>query len=313
MNSVVRKSDDRTVHLPVLLREVIDRQDLRPGLTVVDGTVGGGGHSRAIWELIGPTGRLLGLDRDPAMLVRARQTLTGTPLDDRLVLRQGSYCRMEQILQQLNWPTVDCVLVDLGLSSDQLADPQRGFGFQTQGQLDLRFDTGAGESAAQLLSRMSVEELTQLLQTVGEEPHARAIAERVADEQRRGRPVETVQQLVDVVWQARYPKSAAPPFSAVRSGPHPATQTFQALRIAVNQELEHLKQLLERVLPACLSPGGRAAVITFHSLEDRLVKEAFRKAETWDSLTRKPIAPSPTEVRLNPRCRSAKLRVAVRK
>lgn len=291
-------SSERTVHLPVMVHEVLQQLELTAGLTIVDGTIGAGGHSQEILKQMDPTCRLIGLDRDPDMLARAAQVVTGP----RVVLRQASYSELDRILDELQLPTVDRVLLDLGLSSDQLADMERGFGFETAGTLDMRFDRTTGNTVAELLATADANELERIFRDYGEEPQARRIVQEIVARRQRGRPLTRADELKQLVEQV------------VGTGPgksHPATRVFQALRIAVNQELAHLETFLNDVLPRRLHRGGRAVIITFHSLEDRLVKQAFRKVATWDNLTRKPIVATPSEVRWNPRSRSAKLRVAI--
>jgi 16S rRNA (cytosine1402-N4)-methyltransferase len=292
-------SSSSSVHVPVLVREVLRGLELTPGMTVVDGTVGGGGHSRRIVDTLGPTGRLLGLDRDAEAVDRARAGLRF----DNVWLMHRSYADLDAVLAEIAWPPVDRILVDLGLSSDQLAADHRGFSFHATGLLDLRFDTRQGEPAWQLLSRLSEAELTALLHDYGEEPHARAIAAAIVLH-RAGAPLRTANELAALVEHT------------VKSGSrdrHPATRVFQALRITVNRELDELTRALDATFPQCLVPGGLLAVITFHSLEDRLVKDAFRRDDVWVNRTPKPLEPTPTEVRVNPRSRSAKLRIAQRK
>jgi 16S rRNA (cytosine1402-N4)-methyltransferase len=206
-------------------------------------------------------------------------------------------------LQEVGVNQCSAVLVDLGLSSDQLADATRGFGIQAGGPLDLRFNPTQGASAADLLARASEAELTSIFQEFGEEPRAAQFARRIV-EQRRSRPIITSEDLAGLI---------ASVTSSKPGGTHPATQVFQALRIAVNRELDAVQSLMMDVLPACLAPGGRAAIISFHSLEDRIVKTAFRQRDVWEEITKKPITASPKEVRLNPRSRSAKLRAAALK
>jgi 16S rRNA (cytosine1402-N4)-methyltransferase len=285
------------VHVPVLLREVVARLELQPQLVVVDGTVGAGGHSREILSRIRPGGRLIGLDRDPLMLAHASRAVSGPDVS----LIHSSYRDLRQVLDSMQIATVDRVLLDLGLSSDQLADRARGFGFDAGGALDMRFDTTQGLSAAEWLNTAPQSELTAALRDYGEVPGAERLAEQIV----RRRPVETAADLIDIIESG----SASKPRRRDKSS---AAQVFQAVRIAVNHELEHLQRFLSDVLPACLAPGGRAAIITFHSLEDRLVKQAFR-GEVWDSVTKKPIEATPAEARINPRSRSARLRVAVRR
>jgi 16S rRNA (cytosine1402-N4)-methyltransferase len=298
----VPPSAPRPVHVPVLLRETLAAIDLRPGLVVVDGTVGAAGHSRAILPKILPNGRLIGLDRDPMMLAHAAAALGES---ENVILKHASYAELGAILDDLATPHVDRMLLDLGLSSDQLADRHRGFGFKAGGPLDLRFNATQGRPASELLQTLEAEELTRIFRDYGEERHAAAIA-RAIMAQRTGQPVTTAERLAEVVAAAAGPARG-------RDATHPATRVFQALRIAVNDELGHLERFLREVAPARIAPGGTLAVISFHSLEDRIVKDAFRETEQWTMLTKKPVTASPVELRLNPRSRSAKLRAAVRK
>jgi 16S rRNA (cytosine1402-N4)-methyltransferase len=289
-----------TVHQPVLLRETLSVLELQPGLTVVDGTVGAGGHSRAMASVLGPQSRLLGIDRDPSMLARAATVLSETSA----VLRCGSYVQLPEFLQELQWPGVDRVLLDLGLSSDQLADADRGFSFQSLSGLDLRFNPQEGISAAEWLQRVTLGELTTALTEWAEEPASHRLAAAIVTARQQA-PILTGQQLADIVSHALGP--------AGRGDRHPATRVFQALRIAVNQELQHVQSMLSEILPAVVKPSGLVAVISFHSLEDRLVKQAFRDQQVWDVVTAKPIVATPNEQRFNPRSRSAKLRCARRR
>ncbi|MGQ0633657.1 MAG: 16S rRNA (cytosine(1402)-N(4))-methyltransferase RsmH [Planctomycetaceae bacterium] len=289
----------RSAHVPVMLREVIRALDLAPGQVVVDATVGAGGHSREILARIGPSGLLIGLDRDAMMLDIAARHLSSPAC--RLV--QASYAELPQVLSELQIPTVDRLLLDLGLSSDQLADETRGFSFSSSGPLDLRFDVRHGRPAAQLLAQLDERELADLLYGYGEEPDSRRIARQIV-ERRARRPIVTARDLADVV------ASCAPRGKGAER--HPATRVFQALRIAVNQELEQLQSFLGGALCECLKPEGIVAFISFHSLEDRLVKQALREPTLWQPLSPRPILPSPAEQRLNPRSRSAKLRAARR-
>ena len=289
------------VHQPVLLRETISSLQLASGLTVVDGTVGAGGHSRKILEAVGPNGRLIGLDRDDAMLVHAARQVAGENVD----LVHSSYADLATVLADLGLTDVDRILVDLGLSSDQLADRERGFGFQTAGQLDMRFDRSAGRTASDVLNESTREELKQIFEEYGDEPFAGAIADEIV-RRRSESKYETVTELVETVEAAIGQKIRS------KSKKHPATRAFQALRIAVNEELEHLRRSLAETFPRCLKRDGLAVVITFHSLEDRIVKQAFQDKATWANLTPKPIGPRPNEQKINPRSRSAKLRAARR-
>ncbi len=298
-----------SIHLPVLLHEVLDHLDLRPSLTVVDGTVGAGGHSSRIAAKIAPDGKLIGLDRDPMMLAFAGQRLA----EQNVVLVQSSYADLPEILKSHGLTQIDRLLVDLGLSSDQLADRERGFGFAAGGPLDMRFDTRSGISAAEFLRTASADEITRVFRDWGEEPAAAPLAQAIVGS-RKFEPVETAADLVAVVERVLKVRSGADiPVGQRTQGSHPATRVFQALRIHVNHELDQLTRFLDTVLPSVLRPGGRAVVITFHSLEDRIVKQAFRDSEVWEIVTKKPVVASPTEVRLNPRCRTAKLRCVIKK
>jgi len=290
---------DRSLHKPVLLAETVKLLDLRPGLVVVDGTLGGGGHSRAIHEQIGDAGTLIGLDRDPRMLGLAASVVNGP----NCRLRQANYDNLPEVLNELDIAHVDRILLDLGLSSDQLSDPARGFSFESTGPLDLRYDTTAGLPAWQYIAEQSEAELERVFREFGEERYAARVAEQLVA-RRRTAPVRTADELAAAV------VASIPGRARALSKTHPATRVFQALRIAVNQELDHLKHALNETLFAVLAPAGRAAVITFHSLEDRLVKNEFRRKERWCNLTPKPIVASAVEKRMNPRSRSAKLRAA---
>ena len=290
---------ETTQHVPVLAAEVLDHLRPVPGQTFVDGTLGGGGHSRLLAEAVGPTGRVIALDRDAAAVECAASALHQLPIH----ALQANYSDLPEVLAQLGVEKVDGILLDLGLSSDQLADPDRGFSFHGTGPLDLRFDVTRGEPAWKLVERLSAEHLADLIYRYGEERYSRKIARRIVDT-RRAEPIRTAADLARLVRQS-VPRSRDERID-------PATRTFQALRIAVNEELKWLEVGLRR-LPACLRPGGRIAVISFHSLEDRLVKEAFRDDARLTLITRRPIRPSEAETAANPRARSAKLRVAERK
>jgi 16S rRNA (cytosine1402-N4)-methyltransferase len=290
------------VHQAVLLREVLEGLALEPGLVVVDGTVGAGGHSRKILERIGPTGLLIGVDRDPMMLGHAARVVSAA--NCRLV--NDTYAHLDQILADLKQSPVDRVLLDLGLSSDQLADRSRGFSFQTDGPLDLRFNPAAGVSAADWLADVDEAELIEVLTTYAEEPKAAGLARAIV-RARKAAAIRTARQLADVVAESGQARMAK------ESHKHPATRVFQALRIVVNEELKQVETFVTDVVHRTLKPGGRLAVITFHSLEDRIIKQAFREAETWQQLNPKPVAASIAEQRLNPRARTALLRVAIRK
>lgn len=289
---------DATCHIPVMLAEVLEWLMPAPGKLLVDGTFGGGGHTAALAKLVSPAGRVLAMDLDDEAIERSQPVVESLPVD----LAIGSYAKIPEMLKSYEIDRVDGILLDIGLSSDQLADEERGFSYQSQGTLDLRFDRSRGEAAWQLLTRLDERSLANIIYQYGEERMSRRIARRIVA-QRRENPIRTADQLADLV------RSCVP-----RSRGHnidPATRTFQALRIAVNQELASLEQALKR-LPDCLNSGGRLAIISFHSLEDRLVKHAFRDDPRLEVLTKRPVRPSDTEVEQNPRARSAKLRVAER-
>ncbi|HEY76049.1 MAG TPA: 16S rRNA (cytosine(1402)-N(4))-methyltransferase RsmH [Thermoflexia bacterium] len=308
-----RGRDADAVHIPVLLQATLSFLQVRPGGTYIDATVGGGGHAEAVLSACAPDGRLLGLDLDPDALAVARQRLA--PFGERATLRQGSFAQLATLAA--DFAPADGVLFDLGLSSLQLADPSRGFSFSHAGPLDMRFDpTAGGPTAADLVNGLSVEDLAQILYQYGEERQARRIAEAIV----AARPLETTEQLAEVVAAA---------VGGRRGRIHPATRTFQALRIAVNDELSVLQVALPQAVDL-LKPGGRLVVISFHSLEDRIVKR-FLRQESKDCicppevpvcicdhrarlrvLTRKPVRPEPDEVARNPRARSARLRAAER-
>ena len=279
-----------------MLREVLQQLHLCAGLTVMDGTVGAGGHSLKILRQIGESGRIIGFDRDTMMLEFARKRLSAA----NATLIHAPYSAAEQELRGAGVERVDRVLLDLGLSSDQLADQRRGFGFDAGGILDMRFDTSTGRSAAEFLQNCSREELVQVLSKYGEEPGSERVADAVVRSRAYGK-IETAEQLAEVVRGV---------IRGHKQRRDMVTRVFQALRIAVNDELRHLEQVMTGVLPEILQPDGRVVVITFHSLEDRIVKSAFKGNHGWQILTKRPLRPTPAEVRLNPRSRAAKLRAA---
>jgi 16S rRNA (cytosine1402-N4)-methyltransferase len=286
-------------HVPVLLHEVIEWLAPRPGQIFVDGTLGAGGHTRALAEHVGDQGAVIALDRDPAALAAAERNLAGLPIK----LAQSNFSELPEVLREVGIEKVAGIVFDLGLSSDQLADETRGFSFQTAGPLDLRFDPTHGEPAARLVNRLSEQHLADLIYQYGEERYSRRIARAIV-ERRREQEIISASDLAEIVRHAI-------PRSKHEERIDPATRTFQALRIAVNDELKSLETALKR-LPDSLGPGGRLAIISFHSLEDRRVKEAFRDDPRLNNLTRKPIRPTEAEIAANPRSRSAKLRVAER-
>jgi len=307
-------------HRPVLAEEVLKMLAPRSGSLHVDCTVGGGGHTERILEAASPDGRVLGLDADPAAIARARERLAR--FGDRLVLRQANFRSLGEVAPAAGFGAVDGILLDLGLSSFQLADAGRGFGFRTGGPLDMRFDPGHGEPASALLARLDEGGLADCFRRFGEEPHARRIARAIV-EGRREEPVETAAQLASLVERA-VPRRPGP-----RGRIHPATRVFQALRIAVNEELDALGAVLAASLDL-LRPGGRLVVLSYHSLEDRIVKRfmaaerrgctcppAFPvcicgRAPRLRSVGPQPAVPTDAEVAANPRARSARLRTAER-
>lgn len=285
-----------TVHTPVLLQEVLNALQLNPNSIIVDGTLGGGGHTEKLLEGLGETGRVIAMDRDPQAIAETSLRLQ----DSRLTAVSGNYADLPEVLQQLGISQVDRILLDLGLSSDQLADRQRGFSYHSTGPLDLRFNSQVGEPASRLVNRLGEKHLADLIFEFGEERYSRRIARKIVELRRRER-IETSDQLARIV------RSCVP-----RSKHHdidPATRTFQALRIAVNEELKWLGVAMRR-LPSLLRPQGRIAVISFHSLEDRIVKQSLNGDKSLTVITKKPIVASNQEILENPRSRSAKLRVA---
>ncbi len=290
-------------HIPVLPAEVLELLDPRPGQVVVDATVGAGGHAGLILDKIGPTGRLIGLDRDPTMLALCRDALAQRGNSATVDLVHGSFEDLPTILQPIG--PVDAILADLGFCSDQLADPQRGLSFQHDGPLDMRLDPTHGEPASAMLRRLRENELAEIFWRFGEERHSRRIARKIV-EVRTDMPLTTTGQLAELV------RSCVPRETRLRHPFDQATRVFLALRIAVNDELGALERFLQAV-PDWLRPGGKIAIISFHSLEDRLVKKAFRGYEGFEVMTRKPRVAGAEEVSYNPRARSAKLRVARRR
>ncbi|MEZ4729220.1 MAG: 16S rRNA (cytosine(1402)-N(4))-methyltransferase RsmH [Caldilineaceae bacterium] len=304
-------------HIPVMLTEILEGLQIRSGIRVIDGTLGGGGHTAAILAKIAPTGRLLGIDADPAAIRRVSLRFAPEIQTERMLVAQGPFGNLTQIASEHKFTSVDAILLDLGISSYQLETPERGFSFGHDGPLDMRFDPLQGASAADIVNCWPERELADLIYQYGEEKQSRRIARYLVQH----RPFTTTNELATAVERAMGGRRG--------SRIHPATRTFQALRIAVNEELTQLEQ----VLPQCLnllSSGGRLAVITFHSLEDRIVKQWMQKeASTYvrdetipqggyerrpnlTILTRKPMTATDAELTHNPRSRSAKLRIAER-
>jgi len=300
-------------HVPVLLKEAIDFLAVKRGGTYLDATVGLGGHSYEIAKRLGAPGHLIGFDKDPAALERAKAVLSSqfsvlgdssgekpTNLDwPTVTLIHGSFA---EVGERIAPTSLDGILADLGMSSLQLGDPARGFSFQAEGPLDMRMNPMSGETAEQVVNHIDERELADVIYEFGEERRSRRIARAIV----RSRPIRTTKQLVEVI------STAARSMKWKHERIHPATRTFQALRIFVNRELDDLKALLEAA-PRVLKPGGRLVVISFHSLEDRIVKDAMReglKDKYFRLLTKKPLVASEDEIDRNPRSRSAKMRAA---
>lgn len=304
-------------HVTVLLQEAMAFLKPTSGGRYLDGTMGGGGHAEAILAASAPDGQVLGLDRDDEALAAARERLK--VFGDRLIPWQGSFAEASGIFSQIGWSGADGIILDLGISSWQIDSAARGFSFRLEGRLDMRMDRRQSVDAYGLVNHAEVSELTRIFRDYGEEPQARRIAERI-DRERIQQPIastEELARLVEAVKGRRWRDH------------HPATQVFQALRIAVNQEIEQLERFLDRGFEL-LRPRGRLVIISFHSLEDRLVKNAFRKwsraclcpprllvcqcgwSQKVKPLTKKPLTPSADEIAVNPRARSAKLRAVER-
>jgi 16S rRNA (cytosine1402-N4)-methyltransferase len=310
--SVTGGPGDHVPHQPVLYHEVLKALAPKSGLVYLDGTLGAGWHAEGILKASAPSGRLIGLDLDPHALEIAQQHLLA--YQDRTIIRQASYFAVPKILKELGLNGIHGILLDLGVSSMQLDQPERGFSFLEDGPLDMRFNPMEGPSAADLINALNADALSRIIWDYGEERYARRIAKAVV----KARPIHTTQELVSVIL------AAVPGYEAHL---HPATRTFQALRIATNEELETMAKALPGLVES-LVVGGRIAVISFHSLEDRIVKSYFRK-ESKDCicppeqpicncghlaslkiLTKKPVRASDKEVERNPRARSARLRIA---
>jgi len=307
-------------HVPVLLKETLELLAVKPDGIYVDCTLGGGGHSEAILKKLEAKGLLIGIDQDKDAINATSQRLAVYGSKFKAV--HAHYSQLARILAAHDVRGIDGVLFDLGVSSYQLDAGERGFSYMHDAPLDMRMDRSRNTSAKELVNCLSEEELARVIWEYGEERWAKRIAQFII-QKRKQAPIETTGQLVEVI-------KAAIPAGARREGPHPAKRTFQALRIAVNQELEVLKNTIEQAVHF-LHPGGRIAIITFHSLEDRIVKEIFRKLARGctcppgfpvcvcgkepviDILTKKPVVASPLELKVNPRARSAKLRAAVKR
>ena len=302
-------------HVSVLLEECLDGLDIKPDGIYVDGTLGGAGHSSRIAARL-TTGRLIGIDRDPVALKAAGERLA--PYGDRVTLVHSNFCEIKQVLADLDIPGVDGILLDLGVSSPQLDDAQRGFSYMADAPLDMRMNSEDSLSAYTVVNTWSHDELKRILYNYGEERYAPQIASAIC-RKREMKPIETTLELVDII------RSAMPP-AALREKQHPAKRSFQAIRIAVNDELGSVEKVMRDAV-TCLNSGGRLAIITFHSLEDRIVKNGMADAAKGCTcppnfpvcicgnqpkvklITRKPIISGDEELEMNPRARSAKLRV----
>lgn len=309
-------------HIPVLLTECLEQLALETHHTFVDATLGFAGHSREAAKRLGSEGTLIGIDQDEVALATAADTLEVVPMSDRphLELLRGNFGDLDELLLSAEVPGIDAILFDLGVSSVQIDTPSRGFSFKENGPLDMRMDPGQQTlTAAEIVNTYNAADLTRIIRSYSDEKWASRIAEFIVKAREGGR-IETSEQLVDVI-------KAAIPASARRAGGHPAKRTFQALRIEVNSELDVLRRGLDAAV-RWLNPGGRIAVISYHSLEDRIVKDLFNgfarrctcppdlpmcvcgKEPILDLVTRKPVLPTAEEIERNPRARSAKLRVA---
>lgn len=295
-------------HRPVLLDEILRALDPQPGMTIVDCTVGWAGHSAALSERVGPSGVLIGLDMDADNLPKARARLEaiGHPFH----LHHANFAGLQQVLAEHGIAEVDALIADLGMSSMQVDDASRGFSYRRDGALDMRMDRTRGRTAAELLATIERDELAVALRELGDETNADRIADAIV-QARASAVISTTQQLADVIRQATAQQDWRLHPTAGKWNLHPAARTFQALRILVNRELANLENLL-RILPGILKPGGQAAIISFHSGEDRLVKAAFRKGmerAVYDHANPEPIPAAFSERTQNPRSRSAKLRI----
>ena len=302
-------------HISVLLQECLDGLDIKPDGIYVDGTLGGAGHSSQIAKRL-TTGRLIGIDRDPVALKAAGERLA--PYKDNVTLVHSNFCEIKAVVEELHIPGVDGILLDLGVSSPQLDDGSRGFSYMADAPLDMRMNSHDTLDAKQVVNTWSQEELKRILYNYGEERYAPQIAAAIC-RRREEKTIETTLELVDII------RSAMPP-AALREKQHPAKRSFQAIRIAVNDELGSVEKVMADAIPL-LNPGGRLAVITFHSLEDRIVKTAMTAASKGCTcppsfpvcvcgkkpqvklVSKKPIVATEEELEVNPRSRSAKLRV----
>jgi 16S rRNA (cytosine1402-N4)-methyltransferase len=294
------------MHLPVLAREVLEILKVDSNDTVVDGTMNGGGHTREFLHALGFGGTFIGIEWDSGILEKTEREIRGEfagKLPHVCVFAHGNYRNMPQILRNEGITQADAILLDIGFSSEHIDDPQRGFSFRHDGPLDMRYDASGGEPASAYVNSLPAQELADIFFTYGEERRSRQIAKAITEYRKKER-ITTTGQLKGIVESVL----------GDRGKIHPATKTFQALRIFVNDELGNLRMFLEE-LPSMLSPRGKCGIITFHSLEDRMVKQAFKnfkKEGIAEEITKKPVSPSAHELALNPRSRSAKLRAIMK-
>ncbi len=310
----------KSVHKPVLFKEAIEFLNLKENGYYLDGTIGAGGHTIGMLQATSGNINILGIDRDKEILKIAEQNIRSLGFESKVILRHSKFSDSFKILDELEWDKLDGVILDLGISSYQVDNPHRGFSFHENGPLDMRMDRSQGISASDLVNSLTYEELKDIIRLYGEEPLAPKIARKIV-EKRKLSPIKTTKELCDIILEA-YPAKRRR-----RSKRHPATKTFQALRIAVNEELKELEDFLSKVLDR-LNHGARIVIISFHSLEDRIVKHFFKR-EAKDCIcppgqmvcicghkkrvkiiTKKPIVPSGEEIEENKRARSAKMRVA---
>ncbi len=310
-----------SIHKPVLLKESIEILNLKSGMTVIDATLGGGGHSREILKRILPSGKLIAIDQDAEAIENFQDYLRSNQKQENAILVRNNFARLDDAIHSLKIKNVDTIVADLGISSDQLDNSKRGFSFLKDGPLDMRIDKNSKKTACDVVNAYSKKELARIIKEYGEEKFARSIAEKIA-QQRKKKSISTTSELVSVI-------GSSVPEKYKHQKLHFATKTFQALRMEVNQEIQNLEKFLASAIEL-LRPGGRIAVISFHSGEDRIVKKVFAenargcicppgfpicrcgKKEALKIITRKPVAPKEDEIRSNPRSRSAKLRVAER-
>ena len=295
------------IHIPVLQKEVLKYLDPKPNKNFIDCTIGEGGHSLAILEENKPTGKVLGIEADTEIVKKLELQVPNSNLQERLILVNDSYVNLKEIVEKYNFGPIQGILFDIGMSSWHLEESKRGFSFLRDEPLDMRYGIKAQSSltAEEIINEWPQQEIEKILKEYGEERFVKRITKEII-EQRKIKPIKTTFQLVEII-------KKAVPFRYQRARIHPATRTFQALRIAVNDELNNLKKVLPQAMEV-LASGGRIVIISFHSLEDRIVKNFFKElsSDKLKILTKKPIRASQKEIKINPRSRSAKLRAAIK-